>query len=79
MIGESGAVQIVITSATVVGFIGYIIHSTWMGYQKFKDNVWLSLDKKREKNDCDKAMALAEKVVERVDRDVQRLQEAKKL
>jgi hypothetical protein len=46
---EGGMIQLVISSATIIGGIGYILHTVWTGYQEFKKYVYENMVKK---GDC---------------------------
>jgi hypothetical protein len=36
----NGVIQIVLSSAAVIGGVGYIIHTAWSGYGAFKKDVY---------------------------------------
>ncbi len=75
---DSGLIQGVLSVATVIGLFGYIGHSVWSEYNKFRDDIYNKVEKKLDVEQCDKYRAAEDKVVERIDRDLQQHKEDKR-
>ena len=78
MIVENGSIQIVVSGVTIVGAIGYLIHSAYIGYNKFKDDVYNTLDRKLDTNRCIEYRQLEKDKVDRIDYDLQQHKEVVK-
>ena len=68
---DTGAtLQIVVSSATVIGAVGYIIHSLWTGYQVFKKDIYEKISEKVATKVCERWMQDEKEARQRVDQDV---------
>jgi hypothetical protein len=65
MTSENGVVQIVLSSLSIVGIVGYVGHSVWTGYQDFKKDTYEKLSKKRDTDDCNEFRRIAEREQDR--------------
>lgn len=63
---DNGTIQIVISSAAVVGGIGYILATIWKGYTDFKKYVYENTVKKSE---CELVQKGFEKDIKRLEDD----------
>ena len=64
---SNSTVQIVISGATILGIIGYILHDVWTGYKSFKKETFDRLEAKRAKSECDEFRRLAERMEDKED------------
>jgi len=53
------------------GFVAYVLHSVWTGYNKTKEDLYLKLGSKRDINDCNGYRRDETSARERVDEDLQ--------
>lgn len=58
---ENNTIQIAVSSVTLLGIAGYIIHSLWSGYCKFRNNMYEELDKKLNENQCNEYRRIEER------------------
>lgn len=58
---ENNVIQIAVSSVTIVGAVGYIIHSAWTSYRKSRENIYEKLDKKLDKKQCDEYRRIEER------------------
>lgn len=45
-------IKVLLSGATVVAAIGYVVHSIYMGYCEFKKDAYAKLNNKVDKDDC---------------------------
>lgn len=61
MVINSDTIQIAVSSATLLGIAGYIIHSVVSGYCRFRKDMYKKLDEKRSKEQCNEYRRLEER------------------
>jgi hypothetical protein len=70
---ENGTVQIVISSATILGGIGYIIHTFFSGYNTFKKDIYEKMDSRVKTKECDDWRKVEGQNVKRIEDDVREI------
>jgi hypothetical protein len=70
---ENGTVQIVISTATIIGGLWIIFQTVYSGYKAFKKDVYDKLGKVVEKPDCLGYREGFEKDFQRIDADVREI------
>jgi len=65
---DEGIINIAITGAMVIGGIGYLINLKLSGDREFKKDVYVKLEEKRKKAECDEFRRLAERMEDKEDK-----------
>ena len=61
MVINSDTIQIAVSSVTLLGIAGYIIHSIWSGYCKFRNNMYEKLSEKLDEKRCNEYRRIEER------------------
>jgi hypothetical protein len=52
---ENGMISVVISSSVMIGFVGFVFHTVWKGYQEFRKYVYENMTKKEDCKDLREA------------------------
>lgn len=61
MLMENNTIQIAISSVTLLGIAGYIIHSVVSGYLKFRKDMYQKLEEKLNESQCNEYRRIEER------------------